>query len=53
MINDPRGLLNDQIKKQVLKGLKMIALKDAYYYVNGDIKKTAQFLVSECLLKNS
>ena len=45
MVNDPRGLVNDEIKKQVLEGLKPLATFDKPGWVNGDIKKRAQFLV--------
>ena len=32
------GLVNDQIKKQILEGLLPIASHDDVSYVNGDIK---------------
>ena len=45
MINDPRGLVNYQIKKQVLVGLKSIATNDRGGYTNGDIKDSAQLSI--------
>ena len=49
MINDPRGLVNDEIKKQVLEGLKSIATNDYANEVNGDIKERAQLTTIKCL----
>ena len=46
MINDPRRLVNDQIKKKVLEGLKPIATSDNGRYTNGDIKDSAQLFSS-------
>ena len=42
MINDPRGLVNDQIKEQVLKGLKSFVTNKDELFTNGDIKDRAQ-----------
>ena len=47
MINDPRGLVNDQIKKQVLEGLKTIATRDSTLYTNGDLKDSVQLSTLE------
>ena len=49
MINNPRGLVNDKIKKQVLEGLKTIAANDFSNYVNGDIKEKTQISILKCL----
>ena len=39
------GLVNDQIKRQVLEALKPVVTKDSQYYTNGDLKETVLFLI--------
>ena len=34
-----RGLVNDQIRKQILEGLKQIVIEDNFYFTNGDLKE--------------
>ena len=43
MIKD--GLVNDQIKRQVLQTLKPIVTNDAFQGSNGDLKETVLFLI--------
>ena len=39
------GLVNDQIKRQVLESLKPVVINSCGFNINGDLKETVPFLI--------